>query len=90
MQWVRWAHTAVDYLAAAVGGDRMGEVAVCVSGTMAEEDGIALALLVTMVCVCQKVLLTESGQRLHGGRRGGREMKQLEGGSLHAQLKNRI
>ena len=21
MQWVRWAHSAVDYLAAAVGGD---------------------------------------------------------------------
>ena len=24
MQWVRWAHSAVDYLAAAVGGDRGG------------------------------------------------------------------
>ena len=24
MQWVRWAHSAVDYLAAAVGGDKGG------------------------------------------------------------------
>ena len=71
---MRWAHSAVDYLAvAAAGGDRMGEVAVCVSGTLDEEGGIALALLETMVCVCQEILLTESGQRLHGGRRGERE-----------------
>ena len=67
MQWVRWAHSGVNYLAAAVGRDKMGEVAVCVRGTMAEEGGIALALLETMVYVCQEVLLTESGQRLHGG-----------------------
>ncbi len=91
MQRVRWTHTAVVYLTAvAVGGDRMGEVAVCVSGTMVEEGGIALALLETMVCVCQEILLTESGQRLHGGRRGGREMEQLESGFLHAQHKNSI
>ena len=67
---MRWAHSAVDYLAAAVGRDRMGEVAVCVSGAMAEEGGIALVLLETIVYVCQEVLLTESGQRLHGGEKG--------------------
>ena len=57
----------MDYLAAAVGRDRVGKGAVCASRTMAEEGGIGLALLETLVYVCQEVLLTESGQRLHGG-----------------------
>ena len=84
MQWVRWAHSAVGYLAAA----ECRGVAVCVSGTMSEEGGIALALVValeTLVSVCQEVLLTGSGWRLHRERWGGWEIKQLEGGSLHAK-----
>ena len=34
MQWVRCAHSAVDYLAAAVGGDRVGGWAVVQKGTV--------------------------------------------------------
>ena len=54
---------------------------------MAVEGGIALALLETMVCACQEVLLTEIGQRLHGERRGGGEMEHQRFFLLHAQLK---
>ena len=83
---MRWAHSAVDYLAAAVGGAlECRGVAVCVSGTMSEEGGIVLALVValeTLVSVCQEVLLTDSGWRLHRERWGEQEMKQLEGGLL--------
>ena len=81
---MRWAHSAVDYLAAAVGGAlECRGVAVRVSGTMSEEGGTVLALVVvleTLVSACQEVLLTGSGWRLHRERWGGREMKQLDGG----------
>ena len=75
MQWARWAHSAVGYLAAAVGGAlKCRGMAVCVSGTMSEEGGIALGLVValeTLVSVCQDVLLTDSEWRLHRERWGG-------------------
>ena len=34
MQWVRWAHSAVDYLAAVVGVSRMGGAVVQGKGTV--------------------------------------------------------
>ena len=75
MQWARWAHSAVGYLAAAVGWAlKCRGMAVCVSGTMSEEGGIALGLVValeTLVSVCQDVLLTDSEWRLHRERWGG-------------------
>ena len=61
----------------------LAEVTVCVSGIMFEKGEILLGL----VCVSQEVLLTESGWRLLKKRLSEREMEQLEGGSLHAQLK---
>ena len=70
MQWVRWAHSAVDYLAAAVGGDRVG------GGAVGEgmDGGIPIELgqvLEAMVCVCLDLLVTGSGWSL--GREGERD-----------------
>ena len=55
MQWVRWAHSAVDYLAAAGGGDRVGGAVVqgrVVVGVEVEgESPLVLGALEAIECV---------------------------------------
>ena len=68
---MRCAHTAVDYLAAAVGGDPVEGGAVVRGGGIVGEgvDGkIHIVLggrLETVVCVCLDLLMTGSGWSLH-------------------------
>ena len=65
---MRWAHSAVDYLAAAVGGDRVGGVVVWGSGMVevGVEWGIPLVLgeLDAMERACPDLLLTGGGRSL--------------------------
>ena len=65
---MRWAHSAVDYLAAAVGGDRVGGAVVWGGGMVGVgvEGGIPLELgaLESMECVCPDLLLTGGGRSL--------------------------
>ena len=62
MQWVRWAHSAVDYLAAAGGGDRVGGAVVWGRGVVGVgvegEIPLVLGALEAMECVCLDLLVT--------------------------------
>ena len=58
MQWVRWAPSVVDYLAAAVGGDRVGGAVVQGRGV----DGVGA--LKAIKCVCPDLLVTGGGWSL--------------------------
>ena len=68
MQWVRWAHSAVDYLAAAGGGDRVGGAVVQGRGVVGvgveEEIPFVLGALEVMECVCPDHLVTGVGWSL--------------------------
>ena len=50
MQWVRWADSAVDYLAAAVGGDNIALHQLTTVGTTHSFG--ATRQLLTLHCVC--------------------------------------
>ena len=58
MQWVRWAHSAVDYLAAAGGEDRVGGAVVQGRG------GVGVGVLKAIECVCPDLLVTGGGRSL--------------------------
>ena len=72
---MRWAHSAVDYLAAAVGGDRVGGAVVQGRGEvgvgMEGEIPIVLGTLEAMECVCLDLLVTGGGRSLAERVRGG-------------------
>ena len=68
MQWVRWTHSAVDYLAAAGGGDRVGGALVRGRGMVGVgvegEFPIVLGALAAMEYVCLDLLVTGGGRGL--------------------------
>ena len=73
---MRWAHSAVDYLAAAGGGDRVGGAVVGGSGVVGVEvEGeipLVLGALEAMECVCLDLLVTGGGRSL------GREWEKMD------------
>ena len=63
---MRWAHSAVDYLAAAGGGDRVGGAMVGGRGVLEVEGEfpIVLGALEAMECVYLDLLMTGGGRSL--------------------------